>query len=144
MTYLLDVNILIPLLDSSHIHHTAAFGWFSAIGGKDWASCPLTENGLLRIMSNPRYPNWAGKPVEIAALFNYMRQMTEHRFWGDEISLLDPGIFDIEEIRKPGAITDVYLLGLARFKNGKLATFDRRINANAVIGGHEALHVIDT
>ncbi len=39
-------------------------------------------------------------------------------------------------------ITDVYLLGLAVHKKGKLATLDQRIPVNAVRGGRKALQLI--
>ena len=49
-TFLLDVNVLIALLDSSHVQHGAATRWFSAEGSNSWASCPITENGVISLM----------------------------------------------------------------------------------------------
>ncbi len=53
--YLLDVNVLIALIDANHVHHDRAHQWFAAEGVHAWATCATTENGLLRIVGNPRY-----------------------------------------------------------------------------------------
>lgn len=63
MTYLLDVNVLIALLDPAHIQHDTAHAWFAEEGHTAWATCPLTENGVLRIIGHPRYPNSPGSPA---------------------------------------------------------------------------------
>ena len=57
MTALLDVNMLIALLDEEHEKHAAATHWFNNNAITGWASCPITENGCLRIMSQGGYPN---------------------------------------------------------------------------------------
>jgi predicted nucleic acid-binding protein len=59
---LLDVNVLIALHDAQHVHHDLAADWLLAHADAGWASCPLTQNGCLRIMSQPAYPN----PVPLA------------------------------------------------------------------------------
>ena len=66
-TFLLDVNVLIALIDPAHVQHDAAHDWFGRLGHLAWATCPLTENGLLRIVGNPRYPNSPGTPAAVAA-----------------------------------------------------------------------------
>ena len=53
---LLDVNVLLALLDSDHIDHRRAHDWLDEEIGLGWASCPITENGFARIISQPRYP----------------------------------------------------------------------------------------
>ena len=57
MRALLDVNVLIALLDSDHLHHGRARGWLKENIKHGWASCPLTQNGCIRIMSQTGYPN---------------------------------------------------------------------------------------
>ncbi|MDO9124550.1 MAG: VapC toxin family PIN domain ribonuclease, partial [Deltaproteobacteria bacterium] len=59
-TYLLDVNLLLALSDPMHIHHELAHRWFAEKGHQAWATCPLTENGFIRIASHPNYPNRPG------------------------------------------------------------------------------------
>jgi uncharacterized protein len=65
--YLLDVNVLVSLVDPGHIQHDAAHDWFAGSGRESFATCPLTENGLMRIIGNPRYPDSPGTPSAVAA-----------------------------------------------------------------------------
>lgn len=142
MTYLLDVNVLIALIDPAHVQHDAAHDWFAAHGKKSWASCPLTENGVVRIVGNVRYPNFPGTPAAVAQLMAGLCALPGHAFWPDNISLLDDKKIDASRILSSVQVTDSYLLALACTHGGKLATFDRRLVADAVRGGAKALHVI--
>ncbi|WP_075288971.1 TA system VapC family ribonuclease toxin [Pararhizobium arenae] len=142
MRYLLDVNVLIALFDPDHTHHEASHRWWESVGKMPWATCPITENGFARILGNPNYPDSPGSPD--AALIRLMEftAATDHVFWPDSISLLDKTLFNNDTAYFSRQVTDIYLLALARSNGGKLATFDRRINAAAVQGGVEALHII--
>jgi uncharacterized protein len=142
MTFLLDVNVLIALLDPSHIEHDHAHDWFATIGHHSWATCPLTENGVLRIVSNPRYPNSPGLPTVVAQMIQELRALPGHTFWPDHISLLDSQRLDITRVLTIGQVTDSYLLALAVAHRGQLATFDRRLIPDAVRNGAESLHRI--
>lgn len=140
MSYLLDVNVLIGLLDENHPFHQPASTWFHGGGNEAWATCPITENGVVRVMSNSRYPNRPGQPQNVLALLAELCLSGNHSFWPDEISLSNDTVFDLRTVHQSDAVTDVYLLGLAKIKGGKLATFDRGIKTNAVIDGIDALH----
>ena len=59
---LLDVNLLVALCDADHVHHGPALTWFRRHAFSGWASCPLTENGMLRVMGSPAYPGGPGTP----------------------------------------------------------------------------------
>lgn len=142
MTFLLDVNVLIALIDPAHIQHDLAHEWFAAHGQSSWASCPLTENGLLRIVGHPRYPNSPGTPSAVAPLMTALCALPGHVFWPDDISLLDDTKFDMDCLLSSGQVTDSYLLALACAHGGKLATFDYRLATSAVRDGHQALHLI--
>ncbi len=142
MIYLLDVNVLIALIDRRHVHHGAANDWFDRTGLAGWATCPLTQNGLIRIISGARYPNTPNTPAEVADLVNLLLAVPGHVFWPDDISLLDPRFVDPRQLVSPAQITDTYLLALAVAHGGHLATFDRKLSAIAVRGGAEALVVI--
>lgn len=142
MIALLDVNVLIALLDRLHTHHRAAQQWFQSEGRRDWASCPLTENGFLRIVGHRRYLNSPGSPAVLVPLLTDLRKMGRHRFWPDDISLLDSPLVDPREITSDAWITDSYLLALARTHGGRLATFDSRLRTHMVKGGAETLLVI--
>ncbi|HEV7327588.1 MAG TPA: TA system VapC family ribonuclease toxin [Bosea sp. (in: a-proteobacteria)] len=142
MTFLLDVNVLIALIDPLHIHHLQAEAWFLREGKADWATCPLTENGTLRIVGDKRYANSPGSPVIVAEVLSRLRDVGQHRFWSDDVSLLDPKLFTPEKFTSAQHITDTYLLALAVKHDGKLATFDKRLKPDAVKSGATALHVI--
>jgi len=133
MRALLDVNLLIALLDQEHVHHVTARSWLADNIGSGWASCPVTQNGCLRIMSQPSYPN--GVSVSKAAELLGMATATDHHeFWPDEISLLDSERFDLTRVHGPKQLTDVYLLGLAVQNDGCFATLDQRISTSSVAG----------
>lgn len=140
MRALLDVNVLIALLDADHAVHERAVEWFDANARSGWASCPITENGCVRVMSHPGYPN--APPV--AAVVKRLRAATAgrfHEFWADDVSLLDPAVFDAERVHGPRQLTDAYLVALAVRHSGRLVTFDHSISIQAVKGA-KAAHLL--
>jgi toxin-antitoxin system PIN domain toxin len=127
----MDVNVLIALLDSDHAAHDSAISWFSKHAREGWSSCPITQNGCIRIMSNPGYPN----PLPVQALIERLAEACQqdiHEFWPDEISLLDSEVVDSTRIHGPRQLTNVYLLALAVRHGGRLVTFDTGIPLTAV------------
>ena len=142
MTFLLDVNVLVALIDPAHVQHNAAHDWFAKHGKKSWATCPLTENGVMRIVGHVRYPNSPGTPAAVAQLMAGLCALPGHVFWPDDISLLDTKKLDASRILSSTQVTDSYLLALACAHGGKLATFDRRLVTDAVHGGAKGLHLI--
>ena len=141
-TYLLDVNVLVALMDPAHVQHEPAHDWFARLGRVSWATCPITENGLLRILGNSRYPNSPGTPADVAEMLTHMRALPGHAFWADYFSMTDGGRLDVARVLSHGQVTDSYLLALAKSRDGQLASFDRRLVVDAVIGGKSALHLI--
>ncbi len=141
-TFLLDVNVLIALVDPIHVQHDAAHAWFTGKPRDAWATCPLTENGVLRIVGHPRYPNSPGSPVAVAQLMTRLCALPGHAFWPDDISLLDAKHIDAGRLLGSGQVTDSYLLALACAHGGQLATFDRRLVVDAVRDGARGLHLI--
>ena len=140
MRALLDVNVLIALLDADHSLHLRATKWFVDHARAGWASCPITENGCMRIMSHPGYPN----PVPVRALVERLREAgasSVHEFWPDDISLLDARVADSARIHGPRQITDLYLLALAVRRRGRFVTFDSSVTWDAVIGAERG-HVL--
>lgn len=132
---LLDVNVLIALLDGAHIHHVHAMDWLAGHldGDGNWASCPLTQNGCIRIMSQPAYPN-ARSPADIAARLREATLSPAHAFWHDELSLLDASLFDWQHLFHPRQLTDAYLMALAVKHGGIFVTFDHAVPLRAVNG----------
>lgn len=142
MTYLLDVNVLVALLDEDHVYHDTAQRWFETDGGTAWASCPITENGVIRILGHPRYPKGPGTPAAAAQLLGGILRLKGHSFWADEISLFGVGFVRLESIGTSVQVSDAYLLALAVHRGSELATFDRRLNSAAVNGGAAAVTLI--
>lgn len=142
MVFLLDVNILIALVDSAHVHHEPAHRWFAEEGSAAWATCPLTENSALRVMGGRRYPGPLGSPSAVVPSLLSLRNLAGHRFWPDDLSLLHSEWIDPERLLLSDQITDTYLLALARSKDAKLATFDRRLVTSAVRDVADSLRLI--
>jgi uncharacterized protein len=137
---LFDLNALIALLDSQHIHHERAMRWWAQNRIDGWASCPLTQNGFVRVVSQPSY----SFPISIGDAFEHLRRNTEtddHAFWPDDVSLLDERVIDRSHVLGPKQLTDIYLLALAVKHGGRLVTFDRAIS-NAAVRGAERRHVV--
>ncbi|MBW3602065.1 MAG: PIN domain-containing protein [Actinobacteria bacterium] len=137
MRALLDVNVLLALLDADHVDHRRARAFLSDHIGAGWASCPLTENGFVRIISQPRYTS----PVPTAVAVERLAEATRggpHEFWPDDLSLLDPVVVDRSRLLGPRQLTDAYLLALAVAHGGRLATFDLAVALDAVPGATEA------
>ncbi len=129
MRALLDINVLVSLFDSDHIQHDLARAWLVANAGDGWASCPITENGFVRIISQPAYPG-SITPRHAMALLEAARRHDAHEFWAADVSLLDA--VDPSRIHGPKQLTDVYLLALAARHGGRFVTFDGRIPVAAV------------
>ena len=131
---LLDVNILVALFDPDHVHHDLAHDWFADHRRNGWATCPITETGFIRVISNP---NYQPVPMRPAAVANQLRKFCasgHHHFWPDSVSLRDDTLFSLGPVGGHRQLTDVYLLGLARKMGGTLATFDRTIPLTVVKG----------
>jgi toxin-antitoxin system PIN domain toxin len=137
---LLDVNVLIALLDADHSLHDRAREWLADNATAGWASCPLTQNGCVRIMSHPGYPN----ALPVGLVVDALREATRgvhHEFWPDDVSLLDPRIADPARIHGPRQLTDLYLLALAVHRGGRFATFDDAV-PRSVVKGAEPEHLV--
>lgn len=142
MRYLLDVNVLIALLDAGHTMHIRATQWLARQSANGWASCPLTQNGVVRIMSQPSYPTPRPASLVAARLANACTA-PEHVFWPADVSLLCAKLIDWTNLLGHRQVTDAYLLALAVRQQGQLATFDQRIKTDLVLGARpEHLHVI--
>lgn len=140
---LLDVNVLVALFDPDHVHHEAAHDWFADESTGGWATCPVTENGFIRVITNPAYGLDGLRADAVAQRLRRFAASGHHHFWPDAVSLRDGALFDLAAARGYRQLTDLYLLGLAVTMNGRLATFDRGIPLKAVAGARrEHLAVI--
>jgi len=136
---LLDINVLIALLDPDHVFHDRAHGWWEGQLKSGWASCPLTENGVVRIMSNPAYSRRSKfRPGDLIERLDHFARQSDHEFWCDDVSLRDHTAFLRQHLHSSRAITDVYLLALTVRHHGFLATFDEAIVISTVPGAVRA------
>ena len=140
--FLLDVNTVLALLDSRHVFHEAAHAWASSEAAARWLTCPLVQNGVLRVASHPSYPNHFGTSRIVHDVLRDFCALPRHEFCPDDVSLLETGRIARPEQLTASRVTDLYLVALARHHGARLATFDRRIPAEAIVGGREALHVL--
>ena len=136
MRALLDVNVLVALFDENHSLHAPAIRWFDEHGDTGWSTCPITQNGCVRVMSQPGYP----ERMPVVNVVERLRQATAHRaheFWPDDASLLDARMIDATRVHGPNQLTDVYLLALAVAHGGRLVTLDQAIPMAAVRGAQK-------
>ena len=134
---LLDINVLLALLDSDHVDHQHARAWIEAEITHGWASCAITQNGFVRIVSQPHYPS----PVPPSQAIDRLARATatdQHEFWPCTISITDELIIDRSRIHGPRQVTDAYLLALATANGGRFVTFDRSVALTAVHTATEA------
>ncbi len=138
--FLLDLNLLIALVDPDHVHHPQAFAFFNHAKKVGWATCPLTENGFLRILGSSSYPKGPGSPQLTRRLLEQLCSQPGHQFWPDSISLCHSKLYP--KLPPSKHLTDYYLLALAIKNHSSLATFDRAINPSHLIGGANAYHLL--
>jgi len=139
---LLDINVLIALVDPWHVFHLAATQWMLSNYTGKWATCPLTENGFLRVFGHPQYKNGLGSPAAALPFLQQMYASPGHMFWRLDLSFATGRVFESLEGIGPSQITDLYLLGLAVKRGGRFSTFDTRVKPDAVPHGEKYLEVI--
>lgn len=52
--FLPDVNLWLALAFESHVHHLSARDWFDAVADDSCLFCRLTQQGFLRLATNPK------------------------------------------------------------------------------------------
>jgi len=113
---LLDSNVLIAVVVADHVHHAPAELWL-AKRGNQFATCPITQGSLLRLLLR--------HGVAFARALEVLKAVTSesrHEFWPDDQTY---EIVPVRGIAGHRQVTDAYLAQLARSRGGRLATFDR-------------------
>ena len=141
MKRLLDISVLIALCDPNHIDHQRVVLWFEEKGGNAWASCPITQNGFIRILSNPSYPGLSGSILTAAEIVRQLGGHKGHEFWPDDYSILN-GTVDLRRTAGHKQITDLYLLGLAARRKARFTSLDKSVPAILVKGGADAYEIL--
>ncbi len=139
--FLPDVNALLALLDPMHLHHDAAHRWYESQFSPRLLLCSHVENGVLRVASQPRYPNCLGTTARVReVLLEFVDRVPTERCDHD-VSLLENALLDLTALT-PSRVADLYLLALSVSHAAKFATFDRRFPASAISGGKAGLELI--
>ena len=141
MKALLDVNVLIALIDENHPDTVKAERWFQNNIEQGWATCPLTENGCIRILSLPRYPNTLSIQDAVTRLRS-VKDRPHYEFIADDISMFHESSVDIHLLSGHRQLTDVYLLALAVEHEMSLVTLDTRIRLETVVGASQSNLVV--
>ncbi len=143
MPFLLDINVLIARTDPRHEHHSRCLAWERLHRRPPFATCPLTENGFLRIYGHPNYPGGPGSPAEARIELDAIRRLPQHAFIPDDISIAEQARIQNLKSVTPRQLTDLYLLALAVRHDYQFATLDANIDASLVVDGPAALCLVD-
>jgi toxin-antitoxin system PIN domain toxin len=128
---LLDVNVLIALVRPQQADHGKVGRWFRENRGKPWATCPLTEAGFVRVVSNPKFTTAALSMSDVLAMLTELRKLPGHQFWPLDLDFVEASAEFEERFYGHQQVTDLYLLALSVRNRGKLATLDRGIGVLA-------------
>ena len=129
-----DVNVLVALLDDAHVFSLRANEWLDA-APRRIATCPIVENGVIRIMSAPAYSSiQRATPEQIAEGLRSLTEELDHEFWADDVSMLDEALVDFSRLHGHRQVTDAHLLALALRRGGAIASFDTALPLTAVRG----------
>ena len=143
-TALLDLNILTALLWPAHEHHEAAHRWFGVRRKARWATCAITELGLIRLVTNPSFSRDALSPADALVLLASNLAHESHDFWIEDLSVVAALEAVPRKLQVYKQVTDAYLLALAGHHQGVLATFDHGIETLAAGWGASALEMVST
>ena len=140
--FLLDVNALLALLDPMHVHHEAAHAWYQLRSPMRLLTCSHVENGVIRVASQPKYPNCLGTSTRVREVLQQFIRQVHAESCQHEVSLISDDVLVKPDQLTPSRVSDLYLLALAEANGACLATFDQRIPATAIAGGAAALETI--
>ena len=139
--HLLDTNVLIALAWPQHVHHVEAHAWFNRIGRESWSTCPITQLGFIRISSNPKVVREAVTPREALAVLDQIIALPGHQFWPDAVAPVQAATLSSIALVGHRQVTDAYLLALAQYRKGKLATFDAGLSELIQLHKDRSRHV---
>ena len=142
MKLLFDVNTLLARFDTKHVHHKRVSTYLDSQRDVRIHTCPITENGFLRIFSHPSYPSGPGNMPDAFDQLGRIRSIPGHTFVHDNLSLCDHGSFPDIPAASPKQLTDLYLLALAVRHRIRFATLDGKIPAHLIPGGSDACLII--
>lgn len=135
--YLLDVNVLLPLLNPEHEGSAKVHAWFETI--EEFATTPATESGVIRLLMNPVIGGLSFSEALnlVSGIFTDPRAI----FLPDTATLRSARI-DLDPIHGFRQVTDFQLINLAATHNAVLATYDRKILRSLSPSDHRHVAVI--
>lgn len=142
MTALLDVNVLVALSWSSHVHHAPVRSWFNEHSVDGWATCPLTESGFVRVFSNPATTLRNVTALDALVVLEHLTRMGSHTFWPMDWSILDIPRTIAGRIQGYRQVSDAILLTTALRHGGQLVTLDRALPQLLESGQSDAVSLI--
>ncbi|HEY1462623.1 MAG TPA: TA system VapC family ribonuclease toxin [Terriglobales bacterium] len=119
------MNVLIALSWPQHQHHGSVQHWFARHGENGWATCPFTQIGFVRILSNPSFSRNAVSPWEAMRILIANIEHIGHRFWPDELNIRAVDDLFSTKLQGHQQINDAYLLAMVIHKKSKLVTLDK-------------------
>jgi predicted nucleic acid-binding protein len=134
------LDVVIGIIDPLHVHHERAHRWFAPRGTASWHTSPTMQNGVVRVVSHPKYPNSQPTRVVVDSLVSFVAH-PQHVFIPDAVSVLADSL-RLDRLLSSGQVADTYLLHLASSRGARLATFDTRVVTTAVPDGAATLFPI--
>ncbi len=137
MRYLLDINTWVALLDEAHLYHAAVLAFMQKRPAI--ATCPMVENGLIRVLNLPSYSKLEPQGLEkVLDKLHAICVAADHEFWPDSLTLRKENTIQWSKVAGQQYVTDVYLLALAVSRQGCLVTIDQRLALESVVGAQSS------
>jgi toxin-antitoxin system PIN domain toxin len=125
--YLPDINVWLALAFEVHFHHRTAKAWFEGTGPDSCGFCRLTQQGFLRLATNPAVFGDEAVPMDVAWSC-YDRLLEDERvYFMREPEGVEKAWREHTRIRiySHRVWNDAYLAAFAHTENLKIATFDQ-------------------
>ena len=140
--YLLNTNVLLGLIWTSHDFHRAAAKWFIENRRDGWATCAMTQAGFVRISAQSAFAAWGGTVPSANASREAATTSEGHRFL-----IVDSVQADVQSICSGGLlghrqVTDAWLLAIAVRHQCKLVSFDRGLRQLLATAGERLQHLV--
>jgi len=129
VTALLDINVLLAMLWPRHIFFQNASRWFAAHRGAGWATCPMSQAGLVRLYTQPAVMGVEISPQESMEVLQQTCAEPDHVFWAQNSSITELRPEIRQRLVGHKQLTDALLLDLAIRNGGRLVTFDKRMHS---------------
>ena len=125
--FLPDVNLWLALAFQSHAHHLEAKAWFDAVPDDNCLFCRMTQQGFLRLATNPKaFGKEAVAMTEAWDLYDAFN--ADPRIgYVDEVAGIEPlwRSHTQGQLFSPKVWNDAYLAAFAQAASLELVTFDK-------------------